>query len=248
MINRLLFSALTIVTICMKSEGQSGFQFTKDESHTQNEMIQEEKKIILSQLMKFDDWYKSENHFMRYDSRRSRWYTSSGMYEWPEVLSLDERKKIFSGDIIPAVRNTDILTEKFKTKILSNHANLDDPGNLAFLMTRNPKGKEVMNLLIADLDGFYVYLGLSSLLYSDEPGYEPELPKIEEKDKINYYCEMISIKENQATFVLDRGAVYSNPPRSYGDYIVISLIKSKEGKWLVNNLQILDEGEQIVNE
>jgi hypothetical protein len=244
---RLILVTLTVLA-SMNTYSQSiPLSSLKDSAHINNVEIQKQKEVILKQIESFNDWFNSSNHYISYIRRKSKWYKAEGVHEWREVISNDDRLKIITDSILPDVEQCSLITENFKTKVLENHSKYEDPGNLSFLMAEVEEAKGVINLLIDHVNGFYRYLGLGHLLSGDEPGYEPKLPKITKDDEKKYYYEMIRIKGDKAIFVLNRESVMPDTPMSYEDYFVISLVNDSEKGWLVNNLQILKEGEFVIN-
>jgi hypothetical protein len=79
-----------------------------------------------------------------------------------------------------------VLSKSFKKKILNSYENFEDPGNLAYLMSGHDLSKEMYHLLIHNDFGYYLYMDLGSLLFSDDLDYEPDVPKLQLKIKLIY--------------------------------------------------------------
>lgn len=224
-----------------KQEPQIPFIVHKDLSHTENDDILKSKQEVLNTLFEIDQWYVQKANDIRY---RKTWdvpgYTMMGYVEVPDSIRLG----YIHNEIIPGVKECPYLTAGYKEKILRRYESMKDPGNLGYLIIEHELALEMSCLMVEPLSRFLLYLGYERDLYSDDPDYVPDVPEISEEDAETYYYEMIKMNGNWATLTIDWGIPFSDPPMLYSDYLVFSLKKDNNGKWLLSNIQIFEEREE----
>lgn len=220
---------------------QMPFILEKDLSHIENDNILKNKREVLNTLFEIDQWYIEKANDIRY---KKTWdvpgYTMMGYVEVPDSIRLG----YIQDEIIPGVKVSPYLNAGYKEKILERYASLEDPGNLGYLMIEHELALEMSHLMVDYLPNFLLYLERSDEMYGDNNDGDDNIPEIKEEEAIRCYLEMIKTGNNWATLTIDWGIPFSDPPILYSDYLVFSLIKNKNGKWLLSNIQIFDENEE----
>jgi len=224
-----------------KQEPQIPFVVHKDLLHTENDDILKSKQEVLNTLFEIDQWYKLTNKEI---FLIKGWDNPDYFIMGLSIIKDNDRIKYVHDEIIPGVKECPYLTAGYKEKILRRYESMKDPGNLGYLMAEHELALEMSRLMVEPLSRFLLYLGYERDLYSDDPDYVPDVPEISEEDAETYYYEMIKMNGNWATLTIDWGIPFSDPPMLYSDYLVFSLKKDNNGKWLLSNIQIFEEREE----
>jgi hypothetical protein len=228
------------MTTCKQEEDMSLFidNNLNDASHIGNIEIKKQKEILLNRIIEFDNWFRSNDGRIIFNSSSAFWNTEI------QINTNDEdRIKLLKDKVIPRFLNCTFFTENLKNKV-SSGSEEQDPQNIGAIITNSKYGESLYKFSFMKNANEYMQFHSSSFLDDGTSGnIDLELRRISYEEAKFYHLSMIKIySKSQAVYKINTDM--SNAPCPFWGYLIVNLQK-ENNNWLIDNIYYIEQDELV---